>query len=254
LICVSARDKKEHMSTVTVFRKLAPFVWTKPSAAATYSVVTVDVSAWETYLKEKKISLIGLVVLALKYGHQKEPGPASYVSPFRKVKMKNDFAVSIMTPHKGEDLSFITLKDLHLKKNAEILSDLNSAIGNFDKIGYASQFGKAYAILDYIPHWMLFFVFPIIRFLIHRVKVPWLPYRPFGDIIISNVGSLGFDSALLPLTPLARASVMLSIGKLNQNKVQLGFTMDHRLMDGFHAKRFMDGFLPVFKNNPESLL
>ena len=240
------------MSTVTVFRKLAPFVWTQASAAATYSVVTVDVSAWETYLKEKKISLIGIVVLALKQGHLKEPGPASYVS-FRKVKMKNDFSVSVMTPHKGEDLSFITLKDLHIKKDIAILSDLKEAIEDFDEIGFASPFGKAYSILGYIPHWMLFMIFPIIRFLIHKIKVPWLPYKPFGDIIISNVGSLGFDSALLPLTPLARASIMLAIGKLNQNKVQLGFTMDHRLMDGFHAKRFMDGFLPVFKNPPESL-
>lgn len=240
------------MSTITVFRKLAPFVWTQASAAATYSVVTVDVSAWEKYLKEKKISLIGIVVLALKYGHQQESAPSSYVS-FRKVKTKKDFAISVMTPHKGEDLSFITLKDIHIKNDKDILSDLQTAIRNFDQVGYADQFGKAYTILGYIPHWLLFILFPLIRFFIHRIKIPWLPYKPFGDIIISNVGSLGFDSALLPLTPLARASTMLAIGKLQNGKVQLGFTMDHRLMDGFHAKRFMDGFLPFFKNPPDSL-
>lgn len=240
------------MKTVTVFRKLAPFVWTKSSYASTYSVVTVDITAWEKPLAEKKISIIGLVVLGLKYGHQNESAPSSYVS-FRKVKIKKNFSVSVMTPHKGEDLSFITLKDIHLKKDADIVSDLKAAIQSYDQKGYADQFDEAYSLLKYVPHWLLFFLFPIIRFLIHRIKLPWLPYKPFGDIIISNVGALGFDSALLPLTPLARASVMLSIGKITNGKVQLGFTMDHRLMDGFHAKKFMDGFLPVFKKPLDTL-
>ena len=238
------------MSNVTVFRKLAPFVWTQASAAATYSSVTVDVSAWDQYLREKKISIVGIVILALKYGYKEESALSSYVS-FRKVKTKNHFSVSVMAPHKGEDLSFITLKDIQNKNEIEILSELSLAIQNLDQLGYVEQFDKTYTILSYIPHWMLFFLFPMVRIFIHKIKIPWLPHKPFGDVIVSNVGSLGFDSAFLPLTQLARSSVMLSIGKLNENKLQLGFTMDHRLMDGFHAQRFMNGFLPIFKNPPE---
>jgi hypothetical protein len=235
------------VSQFTIFRKLAPFVWTSPGSAATYATVTVDLTNCEPLLMNKQLSLLSLILIALKEGNKKEPASASYIS-WRKVQKQKVFSVSIMTPHDNEDLSFITIKNMQDKTANTIHQELQQQLKHLKTHGAAEDFRTTYKILKYIPHWLLFVVYPILHFLIHRIKIPWVPKKPFGSVIVSNVGSLGFDSALLPLTPLTRAGVMLAVGKIQDQKIQLGFTMDHRLMDGFHARKFMLGFMDVFEN------
>ena len=79
------------------------------------------------------------------------------------------------------------------------------------------------------------------------------------------MGTLGFQRALLPLVPLTRAAVMISFGLVEKralvvnNELQIrscvtiGFNLDHRIMDGFHAQRFLSAFKKVFEK-PENYL
>jgi pyruvate dehydrogenase E2 component (dihydrolipoamide acetyltransferase) len=64
---------------------------------------------------------------------------------------------------------------------------------------------------------------------------------------ITNVGSLGLDTAYVPLVPYSRVPILLALGSVRDSpvvrdgKVVVGKTMkvnatfDHRFIDGFHA-------------------
>jgi pyruvate/2-oxoglutarate dehydrogenase complex dihydrolipoamide acyltransferase (E2) component len=65
--------------------------------------------------------------------------------------------------------------------------------------------------------------------------------------MITNVGSLGLDTAYVPLVPYSRVPILLALGnvrevpvvrdgKLAVGKVmKVNATFDHRFIDGFHA-------------------
>ena len=66
----------------------------------------------------------------------------------------------------------------------------------------------------------------------------------FGSVMISNIGSLGLDSAFPPLVPVTRVPMLVSICRIKENavvrdgkvvvakQIRLGFTIDHRVIDG----------------------
>lgn len=81
-----------------------------------------------------------------------------------------------------------------------------------------------------------------------------LPFRPFGPVILSNIGSLGLKQALIPLVPMTRACMMVSMGAASKEPVviddqisireiiKLGVTFDHRYFDGSHAAQILRDF------------
>jgi pyruvate dehydrogenase E2 component (dihydrolipoamide acetyltransferase) len=86
---------------------------------------------------------------------------------------------------------------------------------------------------------------------------------PFGSLMITNIGSLGLDTAYAPLVPFSRVPLLFAIGEAkDQVLVQDGrpavgkvmnvnATMDHRVVDGFHAARIAT-VLREWMENPEA--
>ena len=75
-----------------------------------------------------------------------------------------------------------------------------------------------------------------------------MPKDPFGSMMITNIGSLGLDTAYVPLVPYSRVPILLahrarsrtrpssSDGKITVGKMmRVNATFDHRFIDGFHA-------------------
>src|SRR5204862_3009428 len=74
-----------------------------------------------------------------------------------------------------------------------------------------------------------------------------IPSDPFGSVMITNVGTLGLDTAYVPLVPYSRVPILLALGNVRDaavvrdGKVTVGkimkvnATFDHRFIDGFHA-------------------
>lgn len=81
----------------------------------------------------------------------------------------------------------------------------------------------------------------------------------FGSIIITNIGALGLQSAFPPLTPISRTPYLAAIGKpfegvvvangeiCVQKRIKIGFTIDHRYLDGFHGSKILRYFTKVFE-------
>jgi pyruvate dehydrogenase E2 component (dihydrolipoamide acetyltransferase) len=149
--------------------------------------------------------------------------------------------LSLLNLPVGPGLTIESIKKNVLEKSQQIRAHKDPHLGPLLKI------------VRFLPKWMLKRFLGLYSFLIYefdtRLGIKFIPHKPFGAVIISNVGSLGIKKALLPLVPLARASMMISIGKASpearvvdgeiciRDIVHLGITFDHRLFDGSHLRR-----------------
>ena len=91
----------------------------------------------------------------------------------------------------------------------------------------------------------------LISFLMYTLNLDlsWMgmPRDAFGAIAVTNVGSLGLDTAYVPLVPYTRVPIFCAVGLVrdvpvvDDGKVLPGKIMnvnasfDHRFIDGFHA-------------------
>ncbi len=66
-------------------------------------------------------------------------------------------------------------------------------------------------------------------------------------MMVTNIGSLGLDTAYAPLVPYSRVPIVIAVGAVKEEPVvddgrlaigkvmRLHATFDHRIIDGFHA-------------------
>ena len=79
------------------------------------------------------------------------------------------------------------------------------------------------------------------------MKWAGMPEDAFGSAILTNVGTLGLDTAYVPLVPYSRVPILLAPGAVKDAPVvdngqvvagkvmNVNATFDHRFIDGFHA-------------------
>lgn len=87
---------------------------------------------------------------------------------------------------------------------------------------------------------------------------------PFGSIMITNIGSLRLTKACTPIAPYTRIPMVIALGKVEKRPIvhddsvhitsmmSVGFTFDHRILDGIHFSRFIQ-VLRAYIENPESI-
>lgn len=250
----------------TTFRRIAPHIWKDAKDPSTYGEVDIDLSAVELLQSKTQVHLLAVLFKAISEAYRGVPQVNSEIRHW-KVYPKKLFAISLMVPHEQDDLCFATLTEVDKKNISQINSDLRQKLQQIRSHDGVLEYKKLFSVLKWIPRFILPILTPILQYFMSRdfFKIPLIPRQPFGSIIVSNVGTLGFQRALLPLVPLTRASVMISLGLVEKralvvdNSVQIrscvtiGFNLDHRIMDGFHAQKFLSSFKKVFEN-PESYL
>ncbi len=86
-----------------------------------------------------------------------------------------------------------------------------------------------------------------------------LPKDRYGSVMITSIGSLGFEEAFVPLFPMNRCGLCIAVGKpihkpvvKNNNVVvkqvlSLCFTFDHRYFDGSHFAKPLRLLKKMFK-------
>lgn len=245
------------MNKKAVFRKMATLIWRESGDPSVYGFVELDVSE----VKEKDM-VLALVIDALNHTIIENPELNTMIK-WGQIVQRKDSLISVMVniPGPQNDLSLLNLpvgpgltiesiKKNVLEKSQQIRAHKDPHLGPLLKI------------VRFLPKWMLKRFLGLYSFLIYeldtRLGIKFIPHKPFGAVIISNVGSLGIKKALLPLVPLARASMMISIGKASpearvvdgeiciRDIVHLGITFDHRLFDGSHAAKMLTDFENFF--------
>ncbi len=244
----------------TTFRRLAPYLWKDAKDPSTYGEVDLDLTPFEKVKSEQSISLLAVVLKALSEGYRAVPQVNSSIRSWR-VQQRKHFSISLMVPHQKDDLCFVTFRDLHLKSLSQIHQELRTQLDQIRSQDGVQEYALLFSVLKKIPRFLLFLLEPLLRFILKRdlFKIPLIPRHPFGAIIVSNVGTLGFQRALLPLVTFSGAAVMVSLGLVEKRPlcvenaieartcVTIGFNLDHRIMDGYHAQRFILAFKAVFQ-------
>ena len=253
-----------NQKSISLFRKVATSIWHDHGDPSVYGFVELDV----TSSQNRPEKLLPLIIKALSQTMSKNPELRSMIR-WGKVVRRDDHCISVMVniPGPTGDLSVLNLND----SNQLSLQNIQKQIE--DKAGQVRQqrdphLGPLLKIIPFIPRVLLKYLLRLYAASIYdlNAKLPskFLPRRPFGSVIVSNVGSLGIKKALLPLVPLARPALMIAIGKTGDEpraiggqvvirKIShLGITFDHRIFDGSHAAKMLNDFETAFYSLIES--
>jgi hypothetical protein len=241
-----------------LFRKIAISIWNQHGDPSVYSFVELDV----THI-ESKAELLAHVVKSLGETMAKNRELQCMIR-WGKITPRADRTISVMVNIPGaqaDDLSALNLENAHLMSIDQIKNQVDKK-ATLVRDRKDPHLGPILKIIRYIPTRLLKIFLKTYEFSIYelgvRLGLRFLPLKPFGSIIVSNVGSLGIKNALLPLVPMARAVLMVSVGKVSQEArvvngcvcirevVQIGVTFDHRIFDGSHAARMLQDFESCF--------
>lgn len=193
------------------------------------------------------MSVVHLVGAAAGRAIAGVPDANSYVL-LGRVRRRESVDVSyIVDIGKGQSLSAVCVRDADRKppriQAREVLAGTRRL-----RRGVDPEFGRIRRLAPWLP--------PIVRrqvlaagaFVTSGLGIPVRPAsvsaHPFGSVMLSSVGAFGLERGLAPLVPAARASIVLLLGTpawrprivdgdvVARRVIELGFTMDHRLLDG----------------------
>ena len=104
------------------------------------------------------------------------------------------------------------------------------------------------APLGFVPTWLMGLVLRFMTFLSYTLNLDLrrfgVPRDPFGAAVVSSIGSLGLESALIPRSPTAPRRIVIAAGAVTDEPVvegdkvvpgkvmRIGATFDHRIIDG----------------------
>ncbi len=263
-------DNNEQFNTT--WRKVASAIYKKPVDSKIFGSVEVDVTNLEKFVSEKrkegvKITLTHIFVLIISRAFQSEvPQFNTYLRRGKIVARPSiDANVTVlqadgsMTSVKIDNSNTLTLKELELKLNEEIVKSRkgseNETMQNKNfvaKLPWPFRNWFFYIYRTLIINWGL--SFPILK----------LGPNSFGSFVITNIGSLGLDSGFPALLPTSNVSLVFVMGGIQKKPVvvndeivirrmmTLNVVFDHRIADASHGATLFK-FIKQMIKNPEEL-
>jgi pyruvate dehydrogenase E2 component (dihydrolipoamide acetyltransferase) len=248
---------KKHVSS---FRKIAIGTWSTAYDPSVYGSLEVRMDEAMRYLADFRertgrrltISHMMAKVAAMAL---KEVPDANAVLRFNRIYLRKRIGIffQVVMTDEGEgkaDLSGATLYDLERKSLLEICDEFTSKVETVRRREDPALEGTRKTFLA-VPYFALHGLLKLISFLAFTLNLDlrWagIPNDPFGSMMITNVGSLGLDTAYVPLVPYSRVPILLALGAVRDAPVvrdgevivaktmRVNATFDHRFIDGFHA-------------------
>lgn len=180
----------------------------------------------------------------------------------KKLYERYDISLAFVAKNKFSDNAEEKLVYLEIDKDDTALSlSRKMAIDVFEAKNN-TQDDTLVNIIDKVtslPNFLMNFIFGIVFFLDKRSLLPKSIYE--GDsnhatLLLSNLGSINAGSCYHHLNEYGTNSIMITIGKIikNNNKtmVDMTFTFDERIADGFYFAKSID-VLKEFLDNPQIL-
>lgn len=255
------------------WRRIALNAWAAPRESTIHGSIEVDateaLSVIGRYRDEGvRVTITHLVAKAVALALAKMPeanGFASRGTLWLRGSVDIFLQVSL---DGGQSLSGATIRDADRKSVPEIASELAAKVDDI-RSHRDSSTEKTTQTMSRIPSRLLG---PLMRFL------SWLQYDHdwdlsklgiekdmFGSAMVTNVGMFGLQQGFAPVFPLGRTALVILVGEVTPKPVaiegrvevrpMLGLhaTIDHRVIDGYHAG-ILASHVREALSNPESYL
>lgn len=253
---------------LTAFRKISLGTWRHPRDPQTYAEVELNIEPAERFLeqmqRDRPLSLTHYVAKILGDCFVRHPDLNSVILHGRLYRRKDVSAfISTLLKHKkGADLSGFSVQHIDRLSIDEIAEVCEREITRL-RHGDDPEFHALDRTLERIPMFLatpLFVFGDFVKYILNlATKAPGMQKDRFGSVIITNIGALGLQCAFTPLTPVSRTPFLAAVGKpfdgvvvqdgqvCAQRRVKIGFTFDHRHIDGYHGARLLRHFIKVFE-------
>ena len=251
---------KKHVSS---FRMIAMGTWKTAKDPSVYGSLDLPMDKAMDYLAEyreksgRRLTITHMVCKAMAAVLEEVPD-ANAIIRFNKIYLREDvaifFQVAMKDPETGQiDLSGVTVHHANKKSLPDILDE-------FEKEAVKVRAGKDKSkeetrqSFKKMPGWLVGYVLDLISLLTYTLNIDlsWagIPKDVFGSMMVTNVGSLGLDTAFVPLVPYSKVPLLVALGALKkvpvvndqdeiviQKQMGLYVTFDHRVLDGSHASK-----------------
>lgn len=252
-----------------------PYLSKTRSESVIYFNKEVDITQASIFLREKKrqgapVSLFVFIVSAISRTFNERPMLNRFIQG-QRIYQRNFFDVSYVIKQTNTDAGEELLATVEIKPDLspdEISVRMKKAQNDL-RNNKDNGLDKLMEFFSNFPRFILRFVFRLIKFLDYYGKVPVfirkeLPF--YCSVFVSNLGSIGVDAPFHHMFELGTTSFFLAIGKpelkpvVNQKTgeivvrrmVNLNFTIDERICDGYYLARSLDRFIK-YVENPDSL-
>jgi pyruvate dehydrogenase E2 component (dihydrolipoamide acetyltransferase) len=243
---------------ISSFRKLAIGSWKTTYDPTVYGTLTVRMDKALAYIeafRERtgvRLTVTHLMTKAMGEALRRCP-EANALMRFNKIYLRKQVTISalvVQTDGGKVDLTSAKINDADSKSLLEIATEMEEAVRRVrERRDVAMEKGKG--TIQKIPYMFLNLFTWLIGFLMYTLNLDLsglgMPKDAFGSVIITNVGSLGLDTAYVPLVPYTHVPILLAPGAVKEvpvvedGKIVVGKVMnlnasfDHRFIDGFHA-------------------
>jgi pyruvate/2-oxoglutarate dehydrogenase complex dihydrolipoamide acyltransferase (E2) component len=259
-----------------VFRKIAMGSWKTAADPSVYGLLELDVSNVLIYLeklnKESEVKIgisefVGRVTALVLIKRPEMNGIIRLGRIYLRKHVNLFYQVNVpggeADPIGKANLLGLTIDNAETKSLSSIAKELKLKAGQIKK-GHESELTKSVKTLSFVPWQFMRYVLNLTSFLNYDLNLPLqmlgMPKDPFGSVMITNVGSMGVETAWAPLVPYTRVPLLLTVGAVVDRPwvvsgkiearpiIRIGCTFDHRFMDGVHAAAMNRLFIKYFEN------
>ncbi|MFP5490476.1 MAG: 2-oxo acid dehydrogenase subunit E2 [Bacteriovoracia bacterium] len=256
---------------MTPWRKISVGSWKPVGDSQVYCELDLDAEpalAWlekENLNHSEKITITHLAGKVLGQVMREVPDLNSIVR-FGKIYPRRDVDIFFHVVQPDKDLSGHVVRSIDNKSLGEIATELNSGAKSI-KSGKDESFKKIKNSWKYIPSFLAMTVLNTIGFIFYScncyIKGMGVPRDAFGSMMLTNIGSLGFESAFVPLPPYSKVPFVVALGKVVdrvcvvdgkpavKKRVSFCCTFDHRIIDGVHGAQMAQRIEKYFTNPAE---
>jgi pyruvate/2-oxoglutarate dehydrogenase complex dihydrolipoamide acyltransferase (E2) component len=247
---------------VSPFRKIAIGTWSRPGDPSVYGTIELRMEQALEYLakfREKTgqhatvTHLVGRAVGAVL----REVPDANAILRRSRIYLREDvavfFQVAMTDQGSGKvDLSGMTIHEVDRKSLRDICVEMNAQAEKV-RARKDENLEKSRELFHRLPYP---FIKPLLNAMSYAFytlnldpKLAGMPKDPFGAAMVTNVGSLGLDTAYAPLVPYSRVPILIALGAVKDQAVvengaikvgkvmKVNVTFDHRFIDGVHASK-----------------
>lgn len=256
-----------HLKKTPTFRKLAIGTWDAPRGPEIYGQLDVDIEKALQWREAQagdgpKITPLHMVAKAMGVAMGRHPDLNGFIR-FGRIYLRNDVDTFIQVMTEGKegrtDLTGVRVSGVDHKSAVQIAEEAAAQVARArDKKDLDVQ--KTANLINKMPGIIVRWLMNFIAFISYtlNIRMPGIPKDPFAGCMISNIGSLGMDTAFAPLVPYSRCPIVILLGQAKPRPVviddqivirrivRLNATIDHRFCDGALLSKMVKTIGEVF--------